>query len=169
MGSTVTAAGVYDGYLYIAQVGDSRAYLVRGGMATQLTHDQSLVQQMIDAGALSPEDAEKSGHGNVILQALGVKPDVSVDVTYQELRRNDFLLVCSDGLYRVVRPDEIATVVDRLREPDAVCEELIVLANERGAPDNVTVATSRFYGRGLPEARPADVVARTPFALTDLV
>jgi PPM family protein phosphatase len=166
MGSTVTAAGVVDGTLYLAQVGDSRAYLTRAGVTTQMTRDQSLVQNMIDAGALSPEDAERSAHGNVILQALGVRPSVDVDITYQPLRRDDFLLLCSDGLHRVVRPEEMAATIGRLLLPDAVCAELIALALERGGPDNVTAVAARFAGSGLPAPRAGESVGRAVYSAT---
>jgi PPM family protein phosphatase len=167
MGSTVTAAGVLGGYAYVAQVGDSRAYLTRNGMTTQITRDQSLVQHMIDSGALRPEDAEHSAHANVILQALGVNPTVEVDVTYQELCRGDVLVLCSDGLHRVVRPEEISEAVLRLGHPTAVCEHLIDLANARGGPDNVTVVAARFDGGALSVARSGDHVGRTVFPFED--
>lgn len=163
MGSTITAAGVLDDMLFLGQVGDSRAYLVRGGAATQITRDQSLVQQMIDAGALSPEDAERSTQGNIILQALGVKPAVDVDMTSQQLRRDDYLILCSDGLHRVVRPEEMADTIRRLQSPHRICEELVTLANERGGPDNITVVCAHFAGPGLAEPQPSDVVARSPY------
>lgn len=164
MGCTTTAAGVLDGILYLAQVGDSRAYLTRGGVTTQLTRDQSLVQDMIDAGALRPEDAENVANANVILQALGVRPTVEVDVTFQELRRDDFLVLCSDGLHRVVHAPEMAAIIGRLHEPDAVCAELVALANERGGPDNVTVVAARFGGSGLSPAHAGDTVGRAVYS-----
>jgi PPM family protein phosphatase len=167
MGSTVTAAGVLGGYAYVAQVGDSRAYLTRSGMTTQITRDQSLVQQMIDAGALRPEDAESSAHANVILQALGANPSVQVDVTYQELCRGDVLLLCSDGLHRVVRPEEITEAVHRLVHPTVVCEQLVELANARGGPDNVTVIAARFDGGALSVARSGDPVGRALYPFDD--
>jgi PPM family protein phosphatase len=167
MGSTVTAAGVLDGMLYLAQVGDSRAYLTRGGVATQITRDQSLVQNMIDAGALSPEEAEHSAHGNVILQALGVKPAVDVDVTFQALCRDDVLVLCSDGLHRVVRPEEVAGTIGRVADPAGICSELVDLANQRGGPDNVTVVAARFAGIGLTEPRSTDTVGRSAWTDAD--
>jgi PPM family protein phosphatase len=163
MGSTATAAGVLDRTLYVAQVGDSRAYLTRGGVTTQITRDQSLVQNMIDAGALKPEEAEHSAHGNVILQALGVKPTVEVDVTFQDLRQDDFLILCSDGLHRVVRPAEMAETIGRLHDPDAVCTALISMALDRGGPDNVTVVAARFDGRGLQLPSGSDGVGRAVY------
>jgi len=167
MGTTATVAGVLRGTVYVAQVGDSRAYLVRGGRATQLTRDQSLVQQMIDAGALTPEEAERSAHGNLILQALGVEPAVAVELTSQELRRGDVIVLCSDGLHRVVRAEEIANAVARLAEPEAVCAELVALANDRGGPDNVTIVIARVDGAGLDAPQPSDDVSHRPLALAD--
>lgn len=165
MGSTVTACGVSDRFLFIAQVGDSRAYLARANVATLMTRDQSLVQEMIDAGAISERDAELIERGNVILQALGVKSDVSVDITYQELRRNDFLVLCSDGLHRLVAPEEIAASFGRAATLDAACHELITVANQRGGADNITVVAVQFGGTALPEPRADDFVCRTTYTL----
>jgi len=144
MGTTATVAGVLGARLYLAQVGDSRAYLLREGRAVQLTRDQSLVQQMVDAGAMTVEEAERSTHGNVILQALGVEPQVEVAMSEQDLTPGDVLLLCSDGLYRVVRPDELPEMVGDGVDPARACEQLVALANERGAPDNVTVIVARL-------------------------
>lgn len=144
MGTTATVAGVLGGHLYLAQVGDSRAYLLRGDHALQLTRDQSLVQQMVDAGAMTAEEAERSTHGNVILQALGVDAQVTVAMSDQQLLPGDVLLLCSDGLYRVVRPEELPQLVQESPDPARACERLVALANERGAPDNVTVIVARL-------------------------
>ena len=108
MGTTVTAAGVYGDELYLAQIGDSRAYLVRNGEAIQLTKDQSLMQRLVDAGELTEEEAEQSERRNIILQALGPDPRVKVDLTHQTLRRGDTLIICSDGLSGLVRREEFA-------------------------------------------------------------
>ncbi len=164
MGTTVTAAGILDGFLFLAQVGDSRAYLVRDGVATQLTRDQSLVQELIDSGALTEADAETSQHRNVILQALGVLPDVKVDLTYQELRRGDTVVLCSDGLFRTVQREEIGEAAGADRADD-VCQRLVSLANERGGPDNVTVVVARIDGPGLLPPGPDDFVERRVYDL----
>jgi serine/threonine protein phosphatase PrpC len=164
MGTTATAAGILGGYLFLAQVGDSRAYLVREGVATQLTRDQSLVQELIDSGALSEADAETSQHRNVILQALGVLPKVKVDLTYQELRRGDTVVLCSDGLFRTVQREEIADAVGAASVDD-ICPRLVSLANERGGPDNVTVVVARIEGRGVLPPSPDDRVERRPYDL----
>ena len=150
MGTTVTAAGVYGADLYLAQIGDSRAYLVRRGVATQLTKDQSLTQRLVDAGELTEEEAEKSERRNIILQALGPDPQVRVDLTYEQLRRGDVLILCSDGLSGQVKREEFAEHATRLTALDQLCSALIDLANSRGGPDNITVVAARFEGPGLP-------------------
>jgi PPM family protein phosphatase len=163
MGTTATVAGILDGIVYVAQVGDSRAYLLRGGRTLQMTRDQSVVQQLVEQGAMSPEEAERSVHRNVLLQALGTEPEVRVDLTFHELRRGDRLLLCSDGLTGLVGDGEIAAVVERASTPAAACDELVALANDRGGPDNITVVLGRVEGEGLPAPGPGDVLARRAF------
>lgn len=162
MGTTATVAGVYGSNLFLAQIGDSRAYLDRNGKVIQLTKDQSLMQRLVDAGELTEEEAEQSERRNIILQALGPDPQVKVDLTWQPLRRGDVLVLCSDGLSGLVRREEIAGVL--AEEPDLAraCSRLIDLANERGGPDNITVVLARFDGEGLAPAggEPGDVAYR---------
>ncbi len=151
MGTTVTAAGVNGHDLYLAQIGDSRAYLVRNGEAIQLTKDQSLMQRLVDAGELTEEEAEQSERRNIILQALGPDPRVKVDLTRQTLSRGDTLIICSDGLSGLVKREEFPALVASNPELSDLCGALIDLANERGGPDNITVVAARFEGDGLPE------------------
>ena len=165
MGTTATAVGVLDGFLYAGLVGDSRAYLVRRGEAHQLTRDQSVVQSLVDAGSMTEEEAEHSPQGNLILQALGTSPEVEVDLTYQQLRRGDVLLLCSDGLSGQVRRPELAEVVSASPGLRAAGDRLVDLANERGGPDNITVVLARADGEGLAEPGPDDVVARSVWEL----
>jgi PPM family protein phosphatase len=152
MGTTATVAGLLGDTLYLAQVGDSRAYIVRNGVAQQITKDQSLMQKLVEAGELTAEEAEVSERRNIILQALGPEPVVKVDLTHQQVRRGDVLVLCSDGLSGQIRAADIATVVGE--EPDlvSVCKRLIDLANENGGPDNITVIAARFDGAGLSAA-----------------
>lgn len=164
MGTTATLAGVLGTHVYTAQVGDSRAYLVRNGEAVQITRDQSLVQELVDAGTMTEEEAEKSEHANKILQALGVSPNVKPVVTYNALRHDDVILLCSDGLTRVVKREEIADAVTRASDTAVLCQQLIDLANERGGPDNITVVVARVNGEGLGKAGAGDVVTRTNYA-----
>ena len=149
MGTTTTAAGILNDHLYLTQVGDSRAYLIRGGRAHQITKDQSLMQRLVEAGELTEEEAAQSERRNIILQALGPDPKVKVDLTHQEVRRGDILVLCSDGLSGQVKKEEIAKVVTESKDLSAACERLIALANERGGPDNITVVIARFDGDGL--------------------
>jgi len=150
MGTTVTVAVLLQERLMLAQIGDSRAYLIRDGVATQLTKDQSLTQRLVDAGELTEEQAERSERRNIILQALGPDARVKVALSQQPLRRDDALLICSDGLSGLVKREEIGTIVAATPSLQLACERLVALANERGGPDNVTVVVARFGGEGLP-------------------
>jgi PPM family protein phosphatase len=158
MGTTATVAGVLGQTLYLAQVGDSRGYLVRDGVATQITKDQSLMQRLVDAGELTEEEAEQSERRNIILQALGPDAKIRVDLTWQELRRDDTLVICSDGLSGQVKREEIATLVQQQPDLDQLCDQLIAIANERGGPDNITVVLARFDGDGLAPSTPSGEV-----------
>lgn len=151
MGTTATIAGFLGDTLYVCQVGDSRAYLVRDGQAIQITKDQSLMQKLVEAGELTAEEAEVSERRNIILQALGPEPAVKVDLTSQQVKRGDVLILCSDGLSGQVRAPEIAEVVAKTPDLVDVCKKLIDLANEAGGPDNITVVAARFDGPGLVE------------------
>src|SRR4029079_12479578 len=111
MGTTSTIAALRDDHLLFRQVGDSRAYILRGDKLVQATRDQSLVNQLIEAGQLTAEEAETFEHNNIILQALGTSDSVQVDLTFVELKRGDTLLLCSDGLSGMVRNEEIREVL----------------------------------------------------------
>ncbi len=166
MGTTVTAAGMFGGNLYLTQIGDSRAYLVRGTEAVQLTKDQSLMQRLVDAGELTADEAEQSERRNIILQALGPDPRIKVDLTHQSIRRGDTLILCSDGLSGVVRKEEFAQMAGEHTDLPALCSALIDLANARGGPDNITVVAARFDGEGLPEANGTDGVGHQAYRPT---
>jgi len=167
MGTTATIAGLLGDTLYLAQVGDSRAYLVRDGVARQITKDQSLMQKLIEAGELTEEEAEHSERRNIILQALGPEPSIKVDLTHQALRRGDTLVLCSDGLSGQVGKDDIAAVVSREQDLTAACRLLIDRANENGGPDNITVIVARFEGSGLRAPGNEDEVGHRVFPLPD--
>jgi protein phosphatase len=167
MGTTATVAGVLGDTLYIAQVGDSRAYLIRDGKASQITKDQSLMQRLIEAGEITPEEAEVSERRNIILQALGPEAAIKVDITRQQLRKGDTLVLCSDGLSGLVRDFEIGEAV--VEEPDlrALCARLITMANSKGGPDNITVVAARFDGAALSAAGHDDEVGHQAFPVAD--
>jgi protein phosphatase len=153
MGTTVTAAALVDDILFFAQVGDSRGYILRGDTLVQLTRDQSLVNQLIEAGQLTEEEAETFEHNNIILQALGTSDTVQVDLTYAELRKGDVLLLCSDGLSGMVRFEEIREILRSGAEPLEICKALTERANQAGGHDNITVIIVEFDGPGV---KPAD-------------
>lgn len=154
MGTTATVVGVWRDRLYLAQIGDSRGYLVRQGEAAQLTRDQSLTQRLVEVGELTEEEAEASERRNIILQALGPDPRVKVDLSWQMLQRGDVLIICSDGLSGMVRREDLAAVVNAEQDVERIAHRLVDLANERGGPDNITVVVVRFDGEGLPVTLP---------------
>jgi PPM family protein phosphatase len=167
MGTTTTAAGVFENALYLTQIGDSRGYLVRRGKIEQITKDQSLMQRLVDAGELTEEEAAVSERRNIILQALGPDPIVKVDLTRQELRRGDMLLMCSDGLSGQVPKDDMLRVLSGQSDLVAACRELIDMANERGGPDNITCVIVRFGGDGLAEPDGSEPVGHEVYPLLD--
>jgi protein phosphatase len=166
MGTTATIAGVLGDHLYLAQVGDSRAYLIRGAEAIQITKDQSLMQRLVEAGELTEEEAAHSERRNIILQALGPDPKIKVDLTHQDIRRGDLLVICSDGLSGQVKKEEIAREAAG-GDLIGASERLIGMANERGGPDNITVVMARFDGDGVKSVASGDEVGHQVFPLID--
>jgi len=124
--------------LSVAHVGDSRVYLLRTGVLQQLTSDHSLVAEQVRRGILTASEAESSTMQNVLLRALGTQPEVEVDIEQVGLFPNDVLLLCSDGLTRMVTEPEIAGALQSEPDPQKASEKLIKLANEGGGVDNVT-------------------------------
>ena len=167
MGTTATVAGLLGDVLYVAQVGDSRAYLVRDGVARQITKDQSLMQKLIEAGELTEDEAAQSERRNIILQALGPEPLVKIDLTHQKVRRGDVLVLCSDGLSGQVKKEEIARIVSEETDLVAACKLLIDRANENGGPDNITVIAARFDGSRLEPPVTTDEVGHRVFPLPE--
>ena len=151
MGTTATAAALIDKVLFVGQVGDSRCYILRGGRLSLLTKDQSLVNQLIEAGQLTEDEAVEFEHSNIILQALGTTERVAVDLTFVELRRGDRLLLCSDGLCGLVHDDVIQEEMACIGSLPVLADRLIDLANAAGGHDNVTCIVVDFDGEDLPE------------------
>lgn len=156
MGTTATVAVLLDRILFVAEVGDSRAYLLRQGELKQLTKDQSLVNQLIESGHLTEEEAEAFEHSNIILQALGTSDSVQVDLTFVELRRGDRLMLCSDGLSGLVHDDSIRDALDEVSDPSECTSLLVDYAEGGGGHDNITVIVVDFAGDGLPPPGPGD-------------
>ncbi|HEY3283828.1 MAG TPA: PP2C family serine/threonine-protein phosphatase [Armatimonadota bacterium] len=143
MGTTLTAAAVIGDRLWVAQVGDSRAYLLRDGQLRQVTKDHSWVQEQVDRGAMSLQDALLSPYRNVILRCLGASDNPEPDIYQEPLQVGDHFLLCSDGLTGVVEDHMLAKVMAEEAPTVAACR-LIDLANERGGPDNITVVILRI-------------------------
>lgn len=144
MGTTLTAAFIRNDHVCIAQVGDSRAYLIRHHQVIQLTRDQSLVQSLIDAGSLTAEEAKRFPQRNVLLQALGHDREVSVAMTEFSLQQGDYLLLCSDGLSNKVAEPGLLFAIENTATLEDACRLLIGWANARGGEDNITVVLAHF-------------------------
>ena len=153
MGATFTGIGVTPESVDIIQVGDSRAYLVRNGKIYQITKDQSLVQQLIDAQQISAEEAETHTLKNVILQALGAQNEIYPVSARIQPHQNDVFLLCSDGLSNKVNAAGLQRIVlENIDQLQMACAELVKEANERGGEDNITVVLAKFTGDDLPQA-----------------
>jgi PPM family protein phosphatase len=160
MGATLTAVFIRGTEAYIAEVGDSRGYLLRNGRLRQVTRDQSMVQLLVDQGVISPQDARHAPGKNVILQAVGLAPDVRVAIGKLELRRGDRLMLCSDGVSNQITDDELRQIMTD-SPPREACETMIALANERGGEDNETVIVADVLGEDLNEPMEFETVTST--------
>jgi serine/threonine protein phosphatase PrpC len=139
MGATVVAAWLEGLRLSLVHVGDSRAYLFRAGALERLTFDHTLVAEQVRIGILTPQQADTSAWQSVLIRALGPEAEVELDVGEHQLQPGDVVLLCSDGLTRMVRDAEIGGVLARMSSAQAAAEKLVKLANQSGGDDNVTV------------------------------
>jgi PPM family protein phosphatase len=152
MGATFTGIGITHDAVDLIQVGDSRAYLVRNGNIYQITKDQSLVQQLIDANQISAEEAETHALKNVILQALGAQSEIFPVSARLMPQRGDILLLCSDGLSnKIGGVDMQKIIIEHIDHLEMACAELVKKANENGGEDNITVILAKITGDELPE------------------
>ncbi len=139
MGTTLVAAVVKGRQCCIANVGDSRAYLIADGSITQISSDHSFVEDMVRRGSITREQAKNHPRKNVITRALGIDATVECDIFTPILKKNHLLLLCSDGLSNTLADDEILEITKRSKNLEEIAKELLDLALSRGAPDNVTV------------------------------
>jgi|GEM_PF-400220 len=139
LGSTVVAAALRPETIRLAWVGDSRAYRVRGGRIECLTHDHSWVQELVDRGDLTPEEALRHDRRNVLTRSLGGLPAVEVDVRQESVQPGDVFVLCSDGLHGMVADRLILYYVQTAPDPQAAADHLVALANQAGGPDNIAV------------------------------
>lgn len=143
MGATVVAAWVDADHLSVAHVGDSRVYLLRGGEFRQITGDHSLVAEQVRYGLLTPEQAENSHYSNVLTRALGPHADVEVDAAEYPLQPGDTLLLCTDGLTRMLPDAVICKMLSGAKSAQEAADELVEAANKKGGNDNITVVVVR--------------------------
>jgi len=140
MGTTIVACMFYDNRVSIAHVGDSRAYRLRNSLLEQITLDHSLLQELVDRGFYSHEEAQRSTNRNYVTRALGVEPSVEVEVHEYDVLPGDIYLLCSDGLPDMVEDDDIHLTISTFNASlDVVGQQLIDLANDHGGRDNVSV------------------------------
>jgi serine/threonine protein phosphatase PrpC len=165
MGTTCTALAIHDGQVWLGHVGDSRAYLLRGGKLTQLSDDQTLHAQMIREGLMTEDESKTSEGGNVVLQALGTGADV-VPAVWEKgvpLLEGDTLVLCSDGLWNVVDDAAIAEIAARAA-PQEACQNLVDAALEAGGYDNVAVGIFAVRPPAGPLAEPQTATRRIDIA-----
>ena len=163
MGATFTGAAVKNDTLDLVQVGDSRAYILRGKEIKLATKDQSLVQQLVDVGQISEEEAETHMFRNVILQALGAQGEVMPVTGRIRIRRDDHLLMCSDGLSGKLRAEDMRRIVAESKgDLAAACSALVAEANNRGGEDNITVVLARFTGDDLEAPQSEKITVELP-------
>jgi protein phosphatase len=147
MGTTIAACLFYDDRVSIAHVGDSRVYRVRGDQLQQLTLDHSLLQELVDRGFYSPEEAQRATNRNYVTRALGVESTVEVEVQEEPVKPGDTYLLCSDGLTDMVEDEDIHLTISTFNANlQTVAEQLVELANENGGRDNVTVTLADIKG-----------------------
>jgi len=145
MGTTLVAAMFYDNRVSIAHVGDSRAYRLRGGTFEQLTMDHSLLQELVDRGFYSEEEAQRSTNRNYVTRALGVEPSVDVEIQEFEVLPDDIYLLCSDGLPDMVEDEDIHLTIRTFNASlDVVGQQLVQLSNDHGGRDNVSVMLAQI-------------------------
>jgi PPM family protein phosphatase len=147
MGTTVVSAWIDQDIASLAHVGDSRAYLWRGHRLELLTQDHSLVEEYVRAGLMTRDQGTQSAQQHVLVRALGREPVVDADVTEVPLQVGDILLLCSDGLTRMVSEDAMARTLARCRDPRRICDALVAAANHGGGEDNITVVVVNVVGR----------------------
>jgi protein phosphatase len=142
MGTTLVAAVVHEGRVLIANVGDSRAYLIREGQATQITDDHSWVAEQVKLGTITEEQAQTHTYRNLVTRCLGHRPGMQVDIFEHRLRVGDVVLLCSDGLSNQVSDAELANVLTE-HAPEQAVQMLVDMANEKGGPDNITAVVAQ--------------------------
>lgn len=144
MGTTLVAAVFFEESVVVANIGDSRGYIMHGDMLTQITIDHSLVNELVKNGDLTEQEAARSPQKNIITRAIGISPSANADVNRFPFNKNgDQLLLCTDGLTNLVNKTQISQVLSSNKKLTKKCNQLIKMANKAGGPDNITVLISQ--------------------------
>ena len=144
MGTTVVVASIIGNQLMIANVGDSRAYVLRNFQLKQLTEDQSLVNALLKSGEITPEEAENHPNKNIVTQSLGVTSSVEIDFVRMTIKNEDTLILCSDGLSDMLSLEEIRNIMNHYSDVEQQVEKAVQEANDAGGRDNITVAIAKI-------------------------
>ncbi len=147
MGTTITLGYIKDAKLYVGHVGDSRAYIIRNEELKQITDDHSLVNELLKNGDISIEEAMKHPQKNVITRAVGTNEDICIDINSFELKENDIILFCSDGLTNMIEEHELKDLFIGIKDVQEACDSAVSLAKDKGGRDNITVIGIRFLLR----------------------
>jgi PPM family protein phosphatase len=148
LGTTLTSLLLVGSDAVIANVGDSRIYLFREGILRQLTVDHSLVAKLVASGELKQEEVYTYPYRNIITRCLGTEPDIEIDLSFEEMKTGDIFLLCSDGLWEMIRDDNIRKVLEQPVHPQAACEQLVQTANQNGGADNISVIVVKITDSG---------------------
>lgn len=141
MGTTLTVAVVNNKKLYIGHVGDSRVFLIRDSKMIRLTTDHTYIEELVKNGSITREEAASHPKRNVLTRAIGCERNIKVDTYVYGLQDNDLFLMCTDGLTNMLSEVEILDIVKKTEDPESICSELVMTANDRGGEDNITVIT----------------------------
>jgi len=146
MATTLTAVVIKNDLLFHAHVGDSRAYMIEGSDMTAFTEDHSYVASLVAAGAITEEQAETHPQRNLVTRAVGALPDLVIDAAEfpESLKREQKIMLCCDGLYKVVPENEMLSIIGSEKQPQSACDKLVERANHYGGPDNITVVLARI-------------------------
>lgn len=139
MGTTMVAAIAFKNAVVVANIGDSRGYILHQKLLTQITIDHSLVNELVKTGDISEDEALKLPQSNIITRAIGISADAQVEVNRFDLNDGDQLLMCSDGLFKTVEKEQIIAVLEKKISLEEKCKQLVAMANQAGGPDNITV------------------------------
>lgn len=145
MGTTITLGYIFGGNIFIGHVGDSRAYLIREKEISQITEDHSYVNELLKLGSITIEEAHNHPKKNMITRAVGSSSTISMDLIVKDYKKDDILLLCSDGLFNMLDENEIYEVFNREEDIQKACEILVSMANDNGGLDNITLVSIKFY------------------------